>query len=645
MPPPTPTSTSPARIAWSSSTEARRPDAQTLLIVSEETSLGIPPSICAWREGIWPWPACSTWPITTCSTCSGSTPARSSAALIARPPSSVASTEDRPPPILPIGVRAVPRITVLGMWAGVSSFLMSGDGERENGSGPLSGVAGARAIAGCTGRAPGGGHGGGSDGGGISCRAMQTWVSDQTGGESAADTVAVGVFDGEQPAGDVPVELGGLLSSGEASRSFKKLALAHARGKRWLLVGLGARERFDPERARVAAAVALSRARELGTRSLCWLLPGESEPSIAAALVEGTILADYRFERHKTAAAEPDEKPARLEQLIIAGADAPASAVAEAALLAAAVNGARDLQNRPANDLTPTALSEHARALGEEIEGLAVEVEGREQIVARGMGAFAAVARGSDEEPALITMRYEGPGAGGPKLGFVGKAVTFDSGGISLKPGAKMAEMKFDMSGGAAVIEAVAAVARLQLPVRLVAVVGATENLPSGPAVKPGDIVSAANGKTIEVNNTDAEGRLVLADCLWHAIAEGAERIVDLATLTGAVIVALGSTYAGLMSNDDELAERITGAGQRSGEITWRLPLHEDYGDLDNAPEGRKAGTIVGASFLSNFVGEVPWAHLDIAGSAWELDRAYVGKGASGYGVRLLVELAKSYCV
>jgi leucyl aminopeptidase len=232
----------------------------------------------------------------------------------------------------------------------------------------------------------------------------------------------------------------------------------------------------------------------------------------------------------------------------------------------------------------------------------------------------------------------------------VGKAVTFDSGGISLKPGAKMSEMKFDMSGGAAAIEATAAIAALGLPVRLLTVVGATENLPGGSAVKPGDIVTASNGRTIEVNNTDAEGRLVLADCLSYAVAEGAERIVDLATLTGAVIVALGNTYAGLMSNDDELAALITAAGERSGEIVWRLPLHEEYdelvkgryADLDNAPEGRKAGTIVGAAFLSNFVGETPWAHLDIAGSAWELGRPYVGKGASGYGVRLLVELARA---
>src|SRR5438309_8315086 len=273
-------------------------------------------------------------------------------------------------------------------------------------------------------------------------------------------------------------------------------------------------------------------------------------------------------------------------------------------------------------------------------------------MAAGGMGACSAVAQGSEQEPALITLRYEGPDASGPLLGFVGKAVTFDSGGISLKPGAKMSEMKFDMSGGAAVVEAVSAIARLRLPVRLLAVVGATENLPSGRSVKPGDIVAAANGTTIEINNTDAEGRLVLADCLCHALSEGAERIVDVATLTGAVIVALGSTYAGLIANDDELAERICAAGARTGELVWRLPLHREYdelvkgtyADLDNAPEARKAGTIVGGAFLSKFVDEVPWAHIDIAGSAWDLDRAYVGKGASGYGVRLLVELALSYC-
>jgi leucyl aminopeptidase len=480
---------------------------------------------------------------------------------------------------------------------------------------------------------------------------MQVSATTQPPGSTDADTVALAVFeDGGAPEA-APPEAAALLAAGEARGAFKSLALAHAEGKRWLLVGLGKRERFTPERARAAAAAVRGRARELSTVALCWQVP-EDSPEIAAALVEGTMLADYRFDRHKSAPAEDaGASPKTLERLVLAGSADLSETVAEAALVTSAVNAARDLQNRPGNDLTPTALATYAEALAGEIEGLSAETEGRESIVGHGMGAFAAVAQGSYEEPALITLRYEGPGASGPVLGFVGKAVTFDSGGISLKPGPKMSEMKFDMSGGAAVIEAVGAIARLRLPVKLVAVIGATENLPSGRSVKPGDIVTAANGKTIEVNNTDAEGRLVLADCLCHAVGQGAERIVDLATLTGAVIVALGSTYAGLMSNDDQLAERISGAGERTGEIVWRLPLHEEYeelikgtyGDLDNAPEARKAGTIIGATFLSNFVGDTPWAHLDIAGSAWDLGRPYVGKGASGYGVRLLVELARSF--
>lgn len=486
---------------------------------------------------------------------------------------------------------------------------------------------------------------------------MQVSATIQPPGATDADTVAVGAFKDEEPNGDVPAALRELLATGEASGAFKALALAHADGKRWLSVGLGAREELTAEGARVAASVARARARELSTRALCWQAPPDSAPDVTAGLVEGTLLADYSFELYKSAPAADgpeEEKPKHLERLIISSPQERGEIVAQSALVAEAANAARDLQNRPANDLTPSALGEYAQALAGQVEGLEVEVEGRDGIRAREMGAFAAVAQGSDQEPALITLRYDGAApADAPVLGFVGKAVTFDSGGISLKPGAKMAEMKFDMSGGAAVIEAVGAIARMRLPVRLRGVVGATENLPSGHSVKPGDIVRAANGKTIEVNNTDAEGRLVLADCLCHAAGEGAQRIVDVATLTGAVIVALGSTYAGLMSNDDELAERVSAAGQRTGELVWRLPLHREYdelikgtyADLDNAPEARKAGTIVGAAFLSNFVGELPWAHLDVAGSAWDLGRAYVGKGASGFGVRLLVELARSYCV
>ena len=482
---------------------------------------------------------------------------------------------------------------------------------------------------------------------------MDVLFSSEQPAATDADTVVLGVFEGEPAPAAAPPQAAELLASGEAKSAAKSLALAHVDGKRWLLVGLGKRDQLTAETARVAAAIARERAKEMSARRLCWQAPN-GDGAIAAALVEGTLLADYSFDTYKSAGKD-DKAPKRLDALIVCGEDGQSTAVEQAKIVTEAVNEARDLQNRPANDLTPTALGEHAKAVASTIEHLSVEVEGRAGIIARSMGAFAAVAQGTQEEPALITLRYEPPnltGSAQPVLGIVGKAVTFDSGGISLKPGAKMAEMKFDMSGGAAALCAIAAIARLGLPLRIVGVVGATENLPSGNSVKPGDIVTASNGKTIEVNNTDAEGRLVLADCLCHAISLGAEQVVDLATLTGAVIIALGSTYAGLISNDDELAAKVTAAGERSGEIVWRLPLHEEYhelvkgkyADLDNAPEGRKAGTITGATFLSNFVGETPWAHLDIAGSAWDLGRAYVGKGASGYGVRLLVEYARAHC-
>ena len=265
------------------------------------------------------------------------------------------------------------------------------------------------------------------------------------------------------------------------------------------------------------------------------------------------------------------------------------------------------------------------------------------------MGAFAAVAQGSDQSARLIRLEYDGTSGDGPLLGLVGKAVTFDSGGLSLKPAGSMHEMKFDMCGGAAVIEAIAALAELRAPVRVLGLVGATENLPSGHAVKPGDIVRALDGTTIEVNNTDAEGRLVLADCLSYARREGAERLIDLATLTGGVVVALGSTYAGLMSNDEVWASQVQLAAERTGESVWRLPLHPEYaemikgryGQIVNSTTKREATALTAAEFLHHFAGETPWAHLDIAGTAYDVRRSYYpDKGATGFGVRLLVDLA-----
>ncbi|MGZ6260965.1 MAG: leucyl aminopeptidase family protein [Candidatus Limnocylindrales bacterium] len=468
--------------------------------------------------------------------------------------------------------------------------------------------------------------------------------------QTGADTICVGLVDGEGVAHDVADGvLGALVESGEARAALRRVTVAHAEGARWLLVGLGAREQLDAEGARVAAAVAEARARELGTKALCWELPHHVDDAFAAGLVEGTLLSAYRFDRFKSSPDTDDGAPDGPASLVISAHDDVAAAVEEAAVVAAAQNAARDLQNTPANELTPTRLGERARELAGAVDGLTADVDGREAIIDRGMGAFAAVARGSDEEPALITLRYEPPAAAGLVLGLVGKAVTFDTGGISIKPAGKMAEMKFDMSGGAAVLEAVGAIARLQLPVRVVAVIGATENMPSGHAVKPGDIVRARNGTTIEVNNTDAEGRLVLSDCLAWAVEQGAERLVDLATLTGAIIVALGSTHAGLFANDDDWAGAVEGAGRTSGELLWRLPLHPEYAemikgryaDIVNTTEARKASSITAAEFLRRFVGDVPWAHVDIAGTAWDLERPYARKGGSGFGVRLLVDLAQ----
>jgi leucyl aminopeptidase len=464
--------------------------------------------------------------------------------------------------------------------------------------------------------------------------------------ETAADTRVVGLFEGESL--DDPA-LQQLVELGEAKGGLRKVAVAHedapGGGKRRVLIaGLGKRDEFDHEKARVAAAAVAGRARELGAVSLSWAAP---TPESAGPLVEGTLLALYKFDRFKSS-NDDEEDGDGLESLEVA-ADAVAEGdVERARIVADAQNGTRDLQNLPGNVATPIFLAERAGEIADQFDRLEVELLDRDAIVGLGMGAFEAVAKGTYQEPRLIVMRYSG-GSTGPHLGYVGKAVTFDTGGISIKPSSKMQEMKFDMSGGAAVIEAIGAIAALGLPVTITGVVPATENMPSGRSMKPGDIVSAMNGKTIEINNTDAEGRLILADALCYAVDQGAERIIDLATLTGAIITSLGSTYAGLFSNDDEWCKEVEAACHATGELGWRLPLHPEYfeltkgeyADLTNASEARKAMSIYAAEFLRQFVDEKPWLHMDIAGTAWGLGRAYVGKGASGYGVRTLVELAR----
>jgi leucyl aminopeptidase len=470
--------------------------------------------------------------------------------------------------------------------------------------------------------------------------------------DTGADTIVVGVFEGEDVAHDLPGEaLGALLISGEAQREFKRLAVTHSDGARAILVGLGDRAKFDAERARAAAAVAHRRARELGTTKMCWEVPHHVGDDAVEGLVQGTLLHAYRFDRYKRSSDEPHER--QVQTLLVSAHHDVSEPVRTATILTTAQNRARDLGNTPANDLPPSALAEYADELAGRL-GIEATVLEERAIRQAGMGAFSAVAQGSHEQARLIRLEYNGAGAaddGDPLIALVGKAVTFDSGGISLKPAGTMHEMKFDMCGGAAVIEAVAALAELRAPVNVLGLIGATENLPSGTAVKPGDIIRALDGTTVEVNNTDAEGRLVLADCISYARREGAKRIVDVATLTGGIVVALGSTYAGLMSNDDGWASHVEQSAERTGELVWRMPLHPDYaemikgryGEIVNSTTKREATALTAGEFLHHFAGDVPWAHIDIAGTAWDVRRPYFAdKGATGYGVRLLVDVARS---
>src|SRR4051812_22632573 len=484
---------------------------------------------------------------------------------------------------------------------------------------------------------------------------MRVTATTEAAASTAADTVVVGVLEGEGVPHDVEDgALQALLDAGEARTSFKHLAVTRAAGKRFVLVGLGARDRLDGEALRVAAAVAHGRARELGARVVCWELPHKvRELHPARAVVEGTLMAAYRFTAFKSTSSSPDDEDGGgIEELIVSDHEDRSAACARAVVVAEAVNAARDLQNTPANHMTPTVLGQRAAALAAEHDTLTCEVVHRDGIVARGMGAFAAVAAGSDEEPALITMKYEpagGAAADAPVLGYVGKGVTFDAGGISIKPAGGMADMKYDMTGAAAGIEALGAIAELELPGAAVGVVGATANLLGPRAMKPGDVVTSASGLTIQIDNTDAEGRLVLADCLHHARELGAERLVDVATLTGAIMSTLGRTYSGFWADDEAWAAEVAGAADQAGELIWRMPLHERYAelvkgataDVANQSPPRTGASCTAAEFLHRFTGGLPWAHLDICGTAWDGGRAYAPKGGTGVMVRTLVALAE----
>jgi leucyl aminopeptidase len=407
---------------------------------------------------------------------------------------------------------------------------------------------------------------------------------------------------------------------------------------------VGATEPLDGDALRAAAALA-ARALRGESATVAWRA---EDAEHVRAIVEGTAFGAYDPGLFKRGYADRPELTLALE----APADLHELAQRQA-VVARHLDAARDLANRPPNDLTPPVLAAYASSL--DLPHLTVEAHGRDWIDAQGMGALAAVGRSSPHEPQLIVLRYDPPDAvAGVTLGLVGKAITFDSGGISLKPPLRMQDMKGDMAGGAAVIEGAAAVAELGLPVQVVAVVASSENVQGGNAFKPGDILRASNGKTIEIMNTDAEGRLVLADALHFARENGATHVIDFATLTGAMSLALGDLIAGWFANDEEWAARVDAATATSGDLGWRFPLHRRYrryidsnfADMKNGSDLREGSPVLAAMFLQEFAGDGPWAHVDMAGPGFIRRRRpdyALDEGGTGYGVRLIVELAQGF--
>ena len=450
----------------------------------------------------------------------------------------------------------------------------------------------------------------------------------------------------EEGLGPMDAALDGLvarvIADGEFTGALGQAVLLHTthglKATRVLLVGTGDGDR---DALRDAGAAAGSRVRELGLATAGLVAAGWVTSEIAA-FAQGFAYGNYRFDRYRTG----DGRAKTAASLAILGGPVKNPEARRLTALTDAVAAARDLVNTPANDMTPTALAERARELAAAHPGLSCRVLGRPELTRQKAGAMLAVAQGSAEPPAMIVLTYAPRAAKGDDvLGLVGKAVTFDTGGISIKPSSGMEEMKMDMGGGAAVIEALGLLAELDVPVRAVGVVGATENMPSGTAVKPGDVVTAMNGKTIEVINTDAEGRLVLADCLTYAVTKGkATRLVDFATLTGAMVIALGEVYAGLFASDDGWADTVRAAGRSTGDLVWRMPMHRRYdelirskvADLSNSANKRLApGATYAAQFLREFTDGRPWCHVDIAGTGMP------GGQGSGFGVGLCLGVAE----
>jgi leucyl aminopeptidase len=445
-----------------------------------------------------------------------------------------------------------------------------------------------------------------------------------------------------------------LLASGEVTSSALETNLMHRpvtlMAKRLLLVSGGSAKKFSSYELRRVAGTAVRTLKSRGIRSLAFVAP----PSIPAeeavrAIVEGAHVGNFDSDYYRS-----DRKDQKIDALTVVATGDQATlekAASEAQIVGESQNFTRDLVNEPSNRMTPTILAERAKKMSAEV-GLKCEVYGADKIKELKMGAFWSVAQGSDEPPALIVMTYEPVGAPAqPVLGLVGKGITFDTGGISIKPSDGMEKMKYNMAGGATMIGAMRAIALLKPKVKVIGIVCATENMPSGHAQKPGDVQIAMSGKSIEIINTDAEGRLVLADGLYYARQRGCTHLVDAATLTGAVVVALGYANAGIFANDDDMYNRFHTANAKAGEKMWRMPLDDEYqeqikssiADIVNSG-GRWGGAVTAAMFLKEFAEDTPWVHLDIAGTAWmEEKKPWIAKGPSGIALRSLVEFVKDF--
>jgi leucyl aminopeptidase len=482
--------------------------------------------------------------------------------------------------------------------------------------------------------------------------------------KTEAGAIILGLFEGvKRPAGELAVvdkALGGavsrLISQGEIKGRVREVTIIHSLGKlpaaRVVVAGLGKKEELSLDGVRMAAGEACRLLQQRGVGDAATVALGAGRIALdgaAQAVTEGALLGAYSFRRHMTKKAEHGE----LKRLTIVADRSKLPLLKKGSergrILAEATKLARDMVNEPANYMTPSGMAKIAAKLAKTY-GLELEVLEREQMRKLGMGALLGVTQGSRQPPKFIVLRYKGGASAKVDLALVGKGVTFDAGGISIKPAEGMGEMKGDMAGGAAVMAALSAIAQLKLKLNVLALVPCTENLPSGEALKPGDVLTAMNGKTIEIISTDAEGRLVLADALGYAGKLGARRIVDVATLTGSCHVALGDDCSGVLGNDQQMVDRLIAASAVAGELMWQLPMYEqakeqlksEVADIKNVG-GKWGGAITAAHFLAEFVGDTPWVHLDIAGTSQsEKERGYLAKGATGVAVRTLANLALS---